>query len=85
MEGLRDLLAGVVFQGAVWSDTGRATADALLAPDGPLFPVLRAMGNEAHDMAGYAPEMPDARSVLRVWGITGPLADACLAAAGVAP
>lgn len=55
-------------------------ADALLAPDGPLWPALRALG----DMAAGA---SDAWSVswLENIGITGPLADACFAAAEAQP
>lgn len=64
-------------------------ADALLAPDGPLFPALRAPGKEAEHQAygrGY-PSRTEVHTRAMRWlelrGITGPLADACRAAAEV--
>lgn len=63
--------------------TATRWADALLAPDGPLWPALRALGDE--DMLATEDEYPGAGDWLADRGITGPLADACLAAAEVKP
>lgn len=92
MEELRDELASVLSNadasGLDALDPFPDLADALLAPDGPLYPALRALGRESTDVArtilaalGLDPAEASGRDVLNSWGITGPLADACLAAA----
>jgi len=86
-EALRDELAltcGSVDESEPDVDDYRAYADALLAPDGPLYPALRALGLKAMFYGRqYPPHEPRlfATKHLADRGITGPLADACLAAA----
>ena len=59
--------------------------DDLLAPDGPFFPVLAAMGETARWQAevnfGSPASVDVMKDFLQDEGITGPLADACIAAA----
>ena len=89
MEGLRYELALTAINESttIGIGDGQRIADALLALDGLLFPALRALGREATDTAQVildalvGGEKATGRDVLRTWGITGPLADACLAAA----
>lgn len=81
MKALRDALADAVCAATESRSTWRPAgyiADALLAPDGPLWPLLRALGL----MAEFPPTGQD---FFAYYGITGPLADACLAAAEVQP
>lgn len=64
-------------------------ARALLAPDGRLWPALRALGTDAADWASTwdRPQSPAWRATFDLYlderNVTGPLADACLAAAEV--
>ena len=94
MKALRDAVMGVMR----FDDNGFCceyeTAEALLAPDGPLWPLLRALGDRAQATGReWAGSFGWDDSIVRreglAWlsgnGITGPLADACLAAAEVQP
>ena len=95
MEALRDELGRVAADTITYSSTFGAyrwseqrMGNALLAPDGPLWPALRALGMIASDVIGATTADADivfstAVVFLEHYGITGPLADACLAAAGV--
>jgi hypothetical protein len=88
---LRDQISRVL-DGVTGLHVGATTteAGALLAPDGPLWPALQALGRRAADDGGrYSLPMErrytEAKRALKAWGVTGPLADACLAAAEVTP
>ena len=84
MKALRDVMADAVCAAiesrSTWRPAGYIV-DALLAPDGPLWPLLRMTGLNATTLQGRE----EALVWLADWGITGPLADACLAAAEVQP
>lgn len=73
----RDELAEAMRPGEV-TETTLADADALLAPDGPLWPALRALGYQDAVMCSF--QVDKRGQWLYRMGVTGPLADACLAA-----
>ncbi len=79
MDGLRSSLMDCIQTSSALA--AGDSADALLAPDGPLFPALRALGDLACKILSYSASPDEVRETLALHGVAGPLADACLAAA----